>query len=57
MIGKYFCISLIDIIKKISAAKLNEKKLSYMELEFFFSYTENFYYSFTLKSHFLTMQY
>ena len=28
MIGKYFYISLIDIIKKISAAKLNENLLN-----------------------------
>ena len=31
MIVRYFDITLIDIIKVISVAKLNEKKLSYME--------------------------
>ena len=51
MIGKYFCISLIDIIKKISAAKLNEKKLSYMELEFFFFRIQRTFTIVSLSSH------
>ena len=51
MIAKYFYISLIDIIKKISAAKLNENLLN--EYLFFIVVRESCY-SFTLKSEFLT---